>query len=65
MQGFDRRKSLNAAVEDLQESMPALNLVTKGKATVELAANKLVYAGIYLPSGIRLPVFKHVPSGCK
>jgi hypothetical protein len=41
--------------------MRALKLVTKGKATVELATNKLIYPGIYLPSVIRLLVYKHVP----
>jgi hypothetical protein len=41
--------------------MRALKLVTKGKAVVELATNKLIYPGIYLPSVIRLVVYKHVP----
>jgi hypothetical protein len=41
--------------------MRALKLVTKGKATVELATNKLIYPGIHLPSVIRLLVYRHVP----
>jgi len=41
--------------------MRALKLVTKGKATVELATNRLIYPGIHLPSVIRLNVYKHVP----
>jgi hypothetical protein len=41
--------------------MRALKLVTKGKAVVELATNKLIYPGIYLPSVIRLVAYKHVP----
>jgi hypothetical protein len=54
---------LNASYEALRiiPAMRALKLVTKGKAAVELAANKLIYPGIYLPSVIRLVVYKHVP----
>ncbi|MGA3045228.1 MAG: hypothetical protein ABSD67_01285 [Terracidiphilus sp.] len=56
---------LNASYEALRiiPAMRALKLVTKGKATVELATNMLIYPGIYLPSVIRLPVYKHVPVG--
>jgi hypothetical protein len=54
---------LNASYEALRiiPAMRALKLVTKGKAMVELATNKLIYPGIYLPSVIRLLVYKHVP----
>ncbi len=54
---------LNASYEALRiiPAMRALKLVTKGKATVELATNKLIYPGIYLPSVVRLLVYKHVP----
>ena len=54
---------LNASYEALRiiPAMRALKLVTKGKATVELATNKLIYPGIHLPSVIRLLVYKHVP----
>src|SRR5579863_4440731 len=54
---------LNASYEALRiiPAMRALKLVTKGKATVELATDKLIYPGIYLPSVIRLLVYKHVP----
>jgi len=54
---------LNASHEALRivPAMRALKLVTQGKATVELATNKLIYPGIYLPSVIRLLVYKHVP----
>jgi len=54
---------LNASYEALRiiPAMRALTLVTKGKATVELATNKLVYPGIYLPSVIRLLAYRHVP----
>jgi hypothetical protein len=58
---------LNASYEVLRiiPAMRALKLVTKGKATVELATNKSVYPGVHLPSVIRLLVYKHVPSGCR
>ena len=54
---------LNASYEALRiiPAMRALKLVTTGKATVELATNKLIYPGIYLPSVIRLLVYRHVP----
>ena len=54
---------LNASYEALRiiPAMRALKLVTKGKAVVELATNRLIYPGIYLPSVIRLLVYKHVP----
>jgi len=54
---------LNASYEALRivPAMRALKLVTKGKATVELATNRLIYPGIHLPSVIRLLVYKHVP----
>ena len=54
---------LNASYEALRiiPAMRALKLVTTGKATVELATKKLVYPGIYLPSVIRLLVYRHVP----
>ena len=54
---------LNASYEALR-TIPAklaLNLVTKGKATVKLATDKLIYPGIHLDSVIRLLVYKHVP----
>jgi hypothetical protein len=54
---------LNASYEALRiiPAMRALKLVTTGKAMVELATNKVIYPGIYLPSVIRLLVYKHVP----
>jgi hypothetical protein len=54
---------LNASYEALRitSARRALNLVTKGKAVVELATNKMIYPGIYLPSVIRLLVYKHIP----
>ena len=54
---------LNASYEALRitSARRALSLVTKGKAVVELATNRMIYPGIYLPSVIRLLVYKHVP----
>lgn len=54
---------LNASQEALRiiPAKRALKLVAKGKATVKLAAKKLIYPGICLPSVIRLLVLKHVP----
>jgi hypothetical protein len=53
---------LNASYEALRitSARRALNLVTKEKAVVELATNRMIYPGIYLPSVIRLVVYKHV-----
>jgi hypothetical protein len=54
---------LNASYEALRiiPATRALKLVTTEKATVELATKKLIYPGIYLPSVIRLLVYRHVP----
>jgi hypothetical protein len=54
---------LNASYEALRiiPAMRALKLVTKGKAAVELATNKLIYPGVRLPSVIRLLTYRHVP----
>jgi 5-methylcytosine-specific restriction endonuclease McrA len=54
---------LNASYEALRitSAKRALNLVTRGKAVVELATSHMIYPGIYLPSVIRLVVYKHVP----
>ena len=54
---------LNASYEPcrLITGKRALTLLTKGKATVELPTNIQVYPGIYLPSVIRLRVYKHIP----
>jgi 5-methylcytosine-specific restriction endonuclease McrA len=54
---------LNASYEALRiiPAMRALKLVTSGKALVELAADRIIYPGIYLPSVIRLLVYKRVP----
>src|SRR5271157_5523339 len=54
---------LNASYEALRiiPAMRALKLVTTGKATVELATNRMIYPGIHLPSVIRLLVYRHVP----
>jgi 5-methylcytosine-specific restriction endonuclease McrA len=54
---------LNASYEPcrLISGKRALTLLTKGKATVELPTNIKVYPGIYLPSVIRLRVYKHIP----
>ena len=53
---------LNASYEALRiiPATRALKLVTTGKATVELATNRMIYPGIYLPSVIRLLVYRHV-----
>lgn len=54
---------LNASYEALRiiPAMRALKLVTRGKAAVELATNKLIYPGVRLPSVIRLLTYRHVP----
>ncbi len=39
----------------------ALTLVTKGKAVVEVATDRMIYPGVYLPSVIRLRTYKHIP----
>ena len=54
---------LNASYEAIRivSAKRALTLITKGKAVVELPTSKMVYPGIYLPSVIRLRVYKHIP----
>lgn len=54
---------LNAALEPVRiiTVKRALILLTKGKAAVELATDKEIYPGIFVPSVIRLLVYKRVP----
>lgn len=54
---------LNASYEAIRiiTARRALTLVTKGVAVVELATDKEIYPGIYLPSVIRLRVYKRIP----
>jgi 5-methylcytosine-specific restriction endonuclease McrA len=54
---------LNASYEPLRIiwARKALTLLTKGVAVVEVPTSTMVYPGIYLPSVIRLRVYKHVP----
>lgn len=54
---------LNASFEAIRiiSAKRALTLLTKGKALTELATDHEIYPGVYLPSVIRLIVYKHVP----
>lgn len=54
---------LNAAYEPTRiiTVKRALTLLTKGKAVVELATEREIYPGIYLPSVIRILTYRHVP----
>lgn len=54
---------LNASYEAIRilPAWKALKLVTKGKAYVELPTRHEVYPGIFLPSVIRLRVYRHIP----
>jgi hypothetical protein len=54
---------LNASYEPLRiiSAKRALTLITKGVALVELATDRIIYPGIYLPSVIRLRTYKRVP----
>jgi HNH endonuclease len=54
---------LNASYEAIRiiSAKRALTLITKGKAVVELPTSKMIYPGIYLPSVIRLRVYKRIP----
>lgn len=54
---------LNASYEALRiiSARRALTMVTKGKALVEVATDRRVCAGIYIPSVIRLIDFARVP----
>lgn len=54
---------LNASYEPLRviPARKALTLITKGKALVEVSTDKEIYPGVFLPSVIRLRVYKNVP----
>lgn len=54
---------LNASYEAIRivSARRALTLLTKGVAVVEVPTDRMVYPGIYLPSVIRLRVYKHIP----
>ena len=54
---------LNASYEPLRviPARRALTLITKGKAVVEVPTSTEIYPGIFLPSVIKLRVYKHVP----
>jgi len=54
---------LNASYEAIRivTVRKALTLLTKGKAVVEVATDRMIYPGVYLPSVIRLRVYRHVP----
>jgi 5-methylcytosine-specific restriction endonuclease McrA len=54
---------LNASYEAIRivSAKRSLTLLTKGKAVCELSTDTEVYPGIYLPSVIRLRVYKHIP----
>jgi 5-methylcytosine-specific restriction endonuclease McrA len=54
---------LNASYEAIRiiSAKRSLTLLTKGKVAVELATDREVYPGVFLPSVIRLLVYKHVP----
>jgi len=55
--------TLNASYEAIRiiTARRALTLITKGKAVVELATERMIYPGVYLPSVIRLRTYKHIP----
>ena len=54
---------LNASYEAVRivTARRALTLITKGKAVVEVATDRMIYPGVYLPSVIRLRTYKHIP----
>jgi 5-methylcytosine-specific restriction endonuclease McrA len=54
---------LNASYEPIRivPARKALTLITKGVALVEVPTNIQVHRGIYLPSVIRLRIYRHVP----
>jgi len=54
---------LNAAYEATRivTVKRALTLITKGKAVVELAGDREIYPGIFIPSVIRILTYRHVP----
>lgn len=54
---------LNSSYEavGIVSAQRALTLLTKGKAVCELPTDIQVYPGIYLPSVIRLRIYKHIP----
>ena len=54
---------LNASYEAIRiiSAKRSLTLLTKGKVAVELATDREIYPGVYLPSIVRLYVYKHVP----
>lgn len=54
---------LNASYEAIRiiSAKKALKLVTTGKAMVEVPTSIQIHHGIYLPSVIRLRVYRHVP----
>lgn len=54
---------LNASYEAIRivTVKKSLTLITKGKALVEVATDKEIYPGVFLPSVIRLRTYRHVP----